>query len=299
LWRAHSDNQAYMTSLLTEVLGRGPAVVASAYIPDLHHFRGSYGGKDAIPLWRDAAATEPNVTGSLLKLLSETYGEQVGPEDLFAYAYAVLFCLAYVDRFWDELTIPGPRLPLTRDANLFRRGAEFGRELLRLHTYGERFIDNRSASGRVPQGAARFVTAMPETPESYPESFSYDETTKTLRVGVGEVKPVEPAVYSFSVSGHQVLRSWLRYRRKEGAGKRSSPLDKERPQRWTRRLNRELLELLWVLEATAEKLPALDEFLARVLRSSLFTAEELPYPWEEERFPPGEDEVADGEQLSL
>jgi Type ISP C-terminal specificity domain len=235
----------------------------------------------------------------LLDFLSEAYGEQVGPEDLFAYAYAVLFCPAYVDRFWDELTIPGPRLPLTRDASLFRRGVELGRELLHLHTYGERFAHDGTSSGRVPQAAARFVAPIPEAPESYPESFSYDGTQQTLRVGVGEVAPVKLAVYSFALSGHDILKSWLAYRMKEGAGRRSSPLDNERPQRWTRRLNRELLELVWVLEATVEKLPALDEFLARVLTSSLFTAEELPFPWEEERFPPGEDEAADAEQLSL
>jgi hypothetical protein len=32
------------------VMGSGPAVVASAEIPDLHFFRGSFGGKHIIPL---------------------------------------------------------------------------------------------------------------------------------------------------------------------------------------------------------------------------------------------------------
>jgi Type ISP C-terminal specificity domain len=30
LWLAHSDKQAYMTSILTDIIGRGPAVMASA-----------------------------------------------------------------------------------------------------------------------------------------------------------------------------------------------------------------------------------------------------------------------------
>ena len=57
LWHAHSDRQVYLTSLLTGVLGLGPAATVSAQIPDLHHFRGSFGGKGVIPLWRDADAT--------------------------------------------------------------------------------------------------------------------------------------------------------------------------------------------------------------------------------------------------
>ena len=38
LWRAHGDRQVYITSLLTKVLGPGPAVSATAEIPDLDHF---------------------------------------------------------------------------------------------------------------------------------------------------------------------------------------------------------------------------------------------------------------------
>ena len=61
LWASYSRRQVFLTSLLTEILGDGPAAVVTAYIPDLHHFRGSYGGKHVIPLWRDAAATQPSM----------------------------------------------------------------------------------------------------------------------------------------------------------------------------------------------------------------------------------------------
>lgn len=68
LWQIHSDRQVYLTSLLTEVLGLGPAATVSANVPDLHHFCGR-GGKDVIPLWRDPAATHPNLTSGLLNVL--------------------------------------------------------------------------------------------------------------------------------------------------------------------------------------------------------------------------------------
>ena len=119
LWTTHSEEQVYITSLLTAVLGVGPAAVATAAVPDLDHFRGSFGAKHVIPLWRDAQATQPNVTTGLLDRLRAAHGTAVSAEDLFAYAYGMLAQPAYVERFWDELEMPPPRLPITKDAELF------------------------------------------------------------------------------------------------------------------------------------------------------------------------------------
>jgi len=281
LWQAHSDQQVYLTSLLTGVLGLGPAAVACAEVPDLHHFRGSFGGKDVIPLWRNAAATEPNVAGGLLELLSDAYGEAISAEVLFSYAYALLSTSAYVESFSEELALPGPRLPMTRDTGLFRETAELGRRLVNLHTYGERF-----GKGGVPRGQAKVVKAIPDTPEGYPEDHTYDPARRTLRVGEGDLGPVSPEVWEFEVSGLRVVKSWLDYRMKKPAGRSSSPLDEIRPERWTVGMTHELLELLWVLEATIAEQPYGADLLARIVESERVEAEELPQPSEEERKPP-------------
>ena len=284
LWHAHGDRQVYLSSLLTNVLGPGPAATVAANIPDLDHFRGSYGAKHVVPLWRDADATEPNVTTGLLAQLGEELGFEVRPEDLFAYCYALLASPDYVERFSEELTVPGPRIPLTKDPALFRQGAGQGADLIRLHTYGERFAEagNRAAL----QGFARCTQSVGETAETYPEEFEYDESRQTLRVGDGEFGPVRPEVWEFSVSRFQVVRSWLAYRMRDGAGRRSSPLDDIRPTRWTAQFTRELLELLWVLEATVERWPALAELLEAVVAGACFGADELPEPAAGEREAP-------------
>jgi hypothetical protein len=280
LWRAHGPSQVYLMGLLTGVPGYGPALTCASDMCDCHRFRGSYGGKDVIPLWRDAAATHPNITGGLLDTLSAQYGEIITPEDLFAYAYAILGSPAYTEAFAEELSIPGPHLPITKDPNLFRRGVELGRWLIGLHTYGERF------DGTVPRGTARIEKAIPDTPEGYPEDYSYDEENRTLKVGEGEIRPVIPEVYGYNVSGLEVVKSWLGYRKKNPTGRSSSPLDDIRPERWTGAMTRELLELLWVLEATVEREPVLAELLTDITASEIFNAEELPEPTEDERKPP-------------
>ncbi|MFN4073569.1 MAG: type ISP restriction/modification enzyme [Thermus sp.] len=287
LWRVWGDKQVYLTSLLTKPLGKGPALTATAYVPDLDHFSGR-GGKDVVPLYRDRQGKEPNITKGLLELLERTYGFPVSPEDFLAYVYALLACPAYTERFSEELRTPGPRVPITKDPDLFKRGVELGSELLWLHTYGERYGQGRSWSAF--RGRARWA----KPPASYPEGHRYDEASQTLHVGDGEVHPVSPEVYNFQVSGFFPLRAWLEYRQRRRSGRRSSPLDDVVPHTWTADLGRELLELIWVLERTVELCPEQGELMEAVLGGELFLAEELPQPGEEERREPqGEGEGQD------
>ena len=131
---------------------------------------------------------------------------------------------------------------------------------------------------------------------STPLDFHYDFGTKTLRVGDGEFAPVDPEVWSYSVSGLQVVKSWLDYRKLVPSGRKSSDLDKIRPERWT--FGEELLELLWLLEATLALEPEGATLLDEVCASPLFSADDLPIPTNEERKPPT---VAphEGEQLGM
>ena len=284
LWQTHSSRQVYLTSLLTNVLGPGPAVTVAANIPDLDHFRGSYGAKHVIPLWRDADASEANVTDGLLAALEENLGCKVRPQDLFAYCYALLASPDYVERFSEELTIPGPRVPLTKDAALFGQGVALGSDLIRLHTYGERFAE--AGAGDPLQGTARCTRPVGETEADYPNGFEYNDVRETLHVGAGAFEPVRPEVWEFSVSGFQVVKSWLGYRMRDGAGRKSSPLDEIRPTRWTAQFTRELLELLWVLEATVERQPALAALLANVVAGDCFPADALLTPTAAEQAAP-------------
>ena len=63
---------------------------------------------------------------------------------------------------------------------------------------------------------------------------------------------------------------------KKGAGKKSSPLDDIRPERWTSRFTTELLELLGVLEATIAGYPEQATPLKAVVAGEWFKPEEPP-----------------------
>ena len=287
IWMAHTEEQVYLTSLLSGVLGTGPAATATADIPDLHHFRGSFGGRDVIPLWRNAEATQPNIAGGFLEAIGAVHGTTMSAEQLFSYAYGVLAQPGYVERFWDQLELPPPRLPITKDGALFQRVAEHGARLIYLHTYGKRFA-GPGDDGSVPQGAARCTRAVPLDTGRYPRIFSYNRETRVLYIGDaltdGAFSPVEPEVWDYSVSGLQIVKSWLDRRKLNRSGRRSSPLDGIRPEGWE--FTEELLELLWVLEATIALQPKGEALLKEVCESDLFLSNELPSPTREESQPP-------------
>lgn len=285
LWRAHGERQVYLTSAFTQAISGGPALTACAEVPDLHYFSGR-GAKDAVPLYRAAAASEANILPGLLERLGKAFKRAVAPEDFLAYVYGALAQPAFTARFHKELETRELRVPITKDAVLFAKVRDVGARLLWLHTYGERFVPKGKKRGYVPRGAAKCTKAVPGDAGGYPEDFDYNETTRTLRVGEGEFRPVTREVFEFEVSGLKVVQSWLKYRMKKGAGKKSSPLDDIRPERWSSQFTTELLELLWVLEATVEGYTEQAKLLEAVLEGECLHADELPEVPDEMRKPP-------------
>ena len=286
LWAAHSAEQVYLTSLHSYPLGEGPALTACAEIPDLCHFLGSCGAKDTFPLYRDAAGKEATILPGLLDVLAKAFGRAVRPEDFLAYVYGTLAQPAFTERFADELGTRELRVPITKRAALFDQVRGVGAKLLWLHTYGQRFVPKGKQKGHVPRGAAKCTKPVPGDADGYPEKYEYNDATKTLHVGAGDFATVAPEVYAFEVSGLKVVQSWLKYRMKNGGGKKSSPLDDIRPETWTGEFTTELLELLWVLQATLAEYPAQAKLLGQVVSGKCFAADELPAVPDAARKPP-------------
>jgi predicted helicase len=276
LWQSRGERQIYITSLFSISLDAGPALVACSEIPDLDCFRGSYGAKAVLPLYRDAAAALPNILPGMLDILTKAYGRSVTPEDFAGYVYAILAQPEYMRRFTDELAGKEVRVPLTKDKKLFTKASDFGRELIWLHTYGERLHSAGHPAGQIPKGKAQCAKAVSDEENKYPNKYQYEENSRKLHVGDGVFAPVPIEVWEFEVSGLKVVQSWLGYRMMDRSGKKSSPLDDIRPRAWTREFTRELLELLWVLERTTDGYPKQKQLLDNVLASELFSASELP-----------------------
>ena len=262
LWRIKSKKQVFLASQFKTPLGTGPAIAISVDVPDLHYFAGR-GAKDIVPLYRDAEANRPNLHPQLLTLLEATYRQSISADDFVAYLYGLLGQPAFTERFAKELGNSEIRVPITADANLFERVAGIGRELLFLHTYGERFQTSQSW----PQNTTKCLHAVPS--EGLPERFSYSETTKIISVGDGQFGPVNSNVWEYEVSGLKVVQSWLGYRLANRKGKKSSPLDNIAPAGWSSEFTTEFLQLLNLLERTVDLQPHQAELLESVISGPL------------------------------
>lgn len=282
LWANHSDKQVYLTALTRTVPKNGPAVTSVAAIPDLDHFNGR-GGR-VFGLWKNAAATEANVSPAVVALLAKAYGTPVDPVDVFAFVAALLAHPAYTANFADDLVRPGLRVPLTADAALFAEAAKVGREVIRLHTFGERFATED------PPQPPRVATdgpvipkdgAIPSTPEGFPDTLDYDAAKRRLLVGTGFIDNVPPEVWAYEVSGKLVLRQWFSYRRKDrerpliGDKRPPSPLGDIQPDRWLPEYTSELINLLNVLALLVELEPKQADLLKRICDGPLIPASRL------------------------
>lgn len=283
-----SDRQVFMTSLLTTRLGSGPCATVAAYLPDLHHFRGSYGGKDVVPLYRDATGT-PNADSKVLTTITQRLmdtdngSEGVTVERLFAYAYGVLAGADYTERFHDALETPGPRIPLTADPDLFEGMVVHGRKLIWLQTFGERF-----GEGKLPTAGVKWKTEPTRLP-GVKADIAFYPATETLRIADGVLTGVPEAVWKFAVSGMDVIPKWLGYRMAKPAGRAASsgsPLDEIRPTVWSPEWSAELVEIVAALKETLSMVPAGVALLEQIIAGPLISADELPPVPDSLRKPP-------------
>ena len=282
LWRSHSSKQIYLTAWMVHSPASGPALTFTNLVPDLHHYRGSIGGR-VFPLWRDPAATVPNLPPKLLKHLAKKYKTPVTAEDFLAYIAAVAAHPAYTARFQPDLATPGLRIPVTAKAALFAEAVEIGRTVIWLHTFGERYVD---AKAKRPPGPPKVAVngpripkpgMIPADPEGMPDEMLYEPDQQRLFVGTGFVDNVSPAVWAYEVSGKRVLTQWFSYRKKDrsrplyGDKRPPSELEKIRPETWLAEYTTELLNVLHVLTRLVELESSQAALLGRICAAPTIT----------------------------
>jgi hypothetical protein len=292
LWDLRFDGQVFMVTRPTHPMSSGPGAYVSTMVPDLDSFRGSYGGKDVLPLYRDARGT-PSIPSEISMAIADLLGlsaedsDLVSAESVFAYCYAVLAGTDYTVRFRRELETPGPRIPFTRNRELFVDMCKYGEELIWLHTFGER-CRSKDRGEFKPASSIRWKKRPSRLPQDS-KDFSYDPETEVISVADGQLLGVSRGAWDFEISGMQVIKKWLAYRTEKGAGKSASsdsPLDQMRPEAWEPEWSEELREISFVLSETERLRPRGVELLDLVIAGEMVQAVQLPRPPEASRRPP-------------
>lgn len=163
-----------------------------------------------------------------------------------------------------------------------------GRRVIWLHTFGDRIVDANqgrpSGPPRLPVGQRPSIPkdgAIPDDKHSMADSLGYDAGKNRLLVGNGFIENVTPAMWSFAVSGKQVLVQWFSYRKKNrerpiiGDRRPPSSLGDIQPDHWLPEYTSELLNVLNVLGLLIELEPKQANLLERICAGPLISNDEL------------------------
>ncbi len=249
LWETHSPKQVYLTALTRSSPASGPALTFTGLTPDLDHYHGR-GGR-AFPLWarrRRHAAQHPG--GAAGACSARPTGALLAPRTCSPISPPSPPIPPTRAAFGQHLVQPGLRIPLTGDAALFAEAVALGREVVWLHTFGERFAapaEGRPARApRLPEGQGPSIPkdgAIPSGADEMPDVIDYDPGLRRLRIGSGHIDNVSPEVWAYEVSGKHVLTQWFSYRRRDrarpiiGDRRPPSPLGDIQPEGWLGRVH--------------------------------------------------------------
>ena len=184
--------------------GAGPLAVHTDLLPEQHSFKGQAGGKGVFPLWlpgdgqpddgvRVVGGRRCGLADGVIDWAHRVFCGSADPaQDAYDYVLAVLSAPAYAERYWPELEVAAPRVPLVDGPDLATEVALLGR---RIRAAWQRQVPTAGlkweGKGHGPIGAAEL-------------------TGTVLRFANGRVVTgVQPGVWSFAVSGHRVMPEWL------------------------------------------------------------------------------------------
>ena len=289
LWEYRIPDQIFIVEQHAHYPKAGPGLFFNTLIPDKHSFKGSEGGR-AHPTLNTGGT--PNLTESAAQMLRERFGDNA-PGDLVYYLAALTGHPGYVRTFDEPLQQAGIRVPLTADPALWERAVQLGKQVVWLHTYGERGepLPGMKYLHQLPEGADYALpTPTVDMGKTMPEkkpSFSPDPVTGTLSeeqnvpvtgtvsFGRARCENVEKRVFDYTIGGNQVLGLWAKYRLKKPVVRRSSSLNDIVQREWPEAWSEEYERLLYTLTHLVHLEPAQEKLLDEVLAGEQIFREEF------------------------
>jgi REP element-mobilizing transposase RayT len=125
----------------------------------------------------------------------------ITPEKIFYYIYAILYSNIYRTQYAEFLKGDFPRIPFTRDCEIFNRMAEYGKELVDLHLLRSQELDPPLAKF---QGSG----------DEKVEKLRYDEKQECLYINQNQYfEGIPKDCLEYQIGGYQVCSKWLKDRK--------------------------------------------------------------------------------------
>ncbi len=144
-----------------------------------------------------------NISAEFITVLKRNLNYTPTPEDIFHYIYAIFHSPTYRSRYAEFLKIDFPRVPLTRNVDLFHQLGELGKELVNLHLM-KFSIPTKKTYLFIGNTGGCIVDA------GYPK---YENGKVVINKHKDGFTDVPEAVWNFQVGGYQVCHKWLKDRK--------------------------------------------------------------------------------------
>jgi predicted helicase len=144
-------------------------------------------------------AKEPNISKNILENLTKYFKKLPSPEEILNYIYAILYSSMYRTEFSEFLKTDFPRIPFTKNYNLFTKLAELGQRLVNLHLINSQELDTPLAKC-YGEGEKTIKKVQYENGQVYINNNYYFE-------------PVLEEIWNYHIGGYQVCHKWLKDRK--------------------------------------------------------------------------------------
>ena len=218
LTKGETFKHAQVTRNIVEVICMSPKTSNNGFVFPLYLYPDT-NKRDLFSQAKEQKKRQPNISPKLFTALSNTYKvgqtflsdhdqslfEQDKQEclshQIFYYIYAVLYSNTYRTKYAEFLKIDFPRIPFTKDYELFGKMAEYGEKLVDLHLLKSAELDPPVAKFQ-GEGDERI------------EKLRYEEEAKRVYVNKSRYfEGVSKDVWQYQIGGYQVCSKWLKDRK--------------------------------------------------------------------------------------
>jgi predicted helicase len=143
-----------------------------------------------------------NIAPKVFEQLGETYGKVPTPEQILGYCYAVLYSNVYREKYAEFLKIDFPRIPFTKNYDLFKEMSKLGEELIELHLLKHKALNKPILKyfGKGKDDAIVKPRYAEENERVYINDQKYFEN-------------VTAEVWNYQIGGYQVMEKYLKDRK--------------------------------------------------------------------------------------
>ncbi|HON83816.1 MAG TPA: DNA methyltransferase, partial [Caldisericia bacterium] len=143
----------------------------------------------------------PNIKEEIFEMLQKEYKKEVTPEEIFYYIYGVLYSNIYREKYAEFLKIDFPRVPFTKNYELFKQIGSLGKELISLHLLNSEKLNNSTSKF---EGEGNNLVKY----------VKYDENKKSVFINENQYfTNIEKDIWEYMIGGYQVLYKWLKDRK--------------------------------------------------------------------------------------